>query len=113
MTTCPRCQQAVDAQAITCLYCGCVLKAHGHPGIPLHRSDSGQYLCSTCVYEADDTCNFPQRPYATECTLYRDQAKPAPTFNRRLTQPNWQRSWIWLILVGIIVLAIVLALLPR
>jgi hypothetical protein len=112
MTTCPRCHQAVDAQAITCLHCGCVLKAHGHPGILLHRSESGQYLCSTCVYEADDTCNFPQRPYATECTLYRDQAKPSPKSVRRLTHSR-DRYWLWLIVVGLIVLAILLALLPK
>jgi hypothetical protein len=90
-----------------------MLKAHGHPGIPLHRAEANQYLCKTCVYDADDTCTYPQRPYATECTLYRDRLRkstPPPT------APTWpwrywlQKNLVWLVLVGIILLAIFLAL---
>lgn len=68
--SCPRCQQLVDSQALSCPYCRTTLKAYGHPGIPLHRATGNQYLCDSCTYHADDTCNFPQRPYAKDCTLY-------------------------------------------
>lgn len=76
MTTCPRCHQPVDPQAIACPFCRTTLKAHGHPGITLHQATGTEYLCETCTYHADDTCNYPQRPYAKECTLYHDQRQP-------------------------------------
>ncbi|HLO86036.1 MAG TPA: zinc ribbon domain-containing protein [Nostocaceae cyanobacterium] len=69
-TSCPRCHQLIDSKAITCPRCRLTLKAYGHPGIPLHRATDKSYLCDSCTYNADDTCNFPQRPYAKECTLY-------------------------------------------
>jgi uncharacterized Zn-finger protein len=65
----------VDSQAITCPYCRTTLKAYGHPGINLHRAAKGTYLCDSCTYHADDTCNFPQRPYAKDCTLYQNIAE--------------------------------------
>jgi hypothetical protein len=70
--SCPRCHQSVDSQAVTCPHCRTTLKAFGHPGIPLHRATGKEYLCDSCTYHADDTCNFPQRPYAKECTLYQN-----------------------------------------
>jgi hypothetical protein len=70
--SCPHCHQLVDSQAISCPYCRTTLKAYGHPGIPLHRATGDGYLCDTCTYHADDTCNFPQRPYAKDCTLYQN-----------------------------------------
>lgn len=72
MINCPRCDQPVDDRAIACPHCKITLKAFGHPGIPLNRATGNEYLCTTCLYHADDTCNFPQRPHAQECTLYRD-----------------------------------------
>lgn len=72
MSNCPKCHQRLSSQAVTCSYCGTVLKAYGHPGINLHRAVGDKPLCETCTYHADDTCNFPQRPYAMECTLYDD-----------------------------------------
>ncbi len=33
-------------------------------------------LCESCTYQADDTCTFPQRPHAKECTLYDDISQP-------------------------------------
>jgi hypothetical protein len=72
MITCPRCQQKVDSQALQCPYCRNLLKAHGHPGMTLHQAIDGQSLCDRCVYHADDTCTFPQRPHALTCTLYKD-----------------------------------------
>ncbi|MBW4649393.1 MAG: zinc ribbon domain-containing protein [Kastovskya adunca ATA6-11-RM4] len=74
MLNCPHCQQPIDKRAIACPHCGTTLKAYGHPGIPLHQASEG-YLCDTCTYHADDTCNFPQRPYAKECTLYNNLSK--------------------------------------
>lgn len=68
--TCPRCKQTVNSQAVSCPFCHTQLKAYGHPGIPLHRALNDEYLCNNCIYHADDTCNFPKRPYAKECTLY-------------------------------------------
>ncbi|BAZ52401.1 hypothetical protein NIES4103_50620 [Nostoc sp. NIES-4103] len=75
--SCPRCHQLVDSQAISCPYCRTTLKAYGHPGIPLHRVKGDGYLCDSCTYHDDNTCNFPQRPYAKDCTLYenREQSK--------------------------------------
>ncbi len=67
---CPRCQQKVYSQAIACPYCRTELKAFGHPGIPLHRAAANEYLCKTCTYHLDDSCNYPQRPLAKVCTLY-------------------------------------------
>ncbi|HBE19062.1 MAG TPA: hypothetical protein DDW51_16020, partial [Cyanobacteria bacterium UBA11367] len=57
-------------------HCGTVLKAYGHPGITLHRAEEDNFLCQTCAYHADDTCNFPKRPHAKDCTLYQDVSKP-------------------------------------
>lgn len=68
--SCPRCRQLIDSQAIICVHCRITLKAYGHPGIPLHQAVENKYLCETCVYEQDDSYNFPQRPYAQNCTLY-------------------------------------------
>ncbi|MBD2388047.1 zinc ribbon domain-containing protein [Cylindrospermum sp. FACHB-282] len=70
--SCSRCHQLIDSQAITCPNCRITLKAYGHPGIPLHRATKDGYLCNSCTYHFDDTCNFPQRPYAKDCTLYQN-----------------------------------------
>ena len=77
MLNCPRCHQSISSKALTCPHCGTILKAYGHPGITLHRAMGDAPLCESCTYHADDTCTFPQRPYAKECTLYDDisQAK--------------------------------------
>jgi hypothetical protein len=72
MPNCHRCHQFISSTAITCPHCGTVLKAYGHPGITLHRAQVDTPLCESCTYHADDSCNFPQRPLAMECTLYDD-----------------------------------------
>jgi uncharacterized Zn-finger protein len=72
MLNCPRCHQLINNKAVNCPYCKTLLKAYGHPGITLHRANGEEPLCSTCTYHADDTCTFPQRPLAKQCTLYHD-----------------------------------------
>lgn len=38
----------------------------------LHKAPGTEPLCNTCTYHLDNTCTEPQRPEATECTLYHD-----------------------------------------
>ena len=115
MSQCPRCHQSVEPQAITCPFCRTPLKAFGHPGIPLHRSTGEESLCMTCAYHDDDSCNFPQRPDARECTLYTDRAQPMvlPSVPKL---PFSYQSWVrrnlkWLVLLGLILLSIAVTLL--
>ena len=81
MPSCPKCKQSVDSQAVTCPHCNNPLKAFGHPGIPLYQSENDRWLCDRCTYHLDDTCNFPQRPYAKSCTLFHDAATPLVEVN--------------------------------
>jgi hypothetical protein len=92
------------------------LKAYGHPGITLHRAMGDVPLCDSCTYHEDDTCTFPKRPYAKECTLYQDRAvkdlDQKPQQNSSLSMRLWlQRHLIWLVLGGLIFVSFVLALL--
>lgn len=72
MPSCTRCNQTVDSQAVICPHCKNTLKAFGHPGIPLYQAEKDNYLCDRCTYHEDDSCNYPQRPHAKTCTLFRD-----------------------------------------
>ncbi|MEB3274433.1 MAG: hypothetical protein ACO4AI_05725 [Prochlorothrix sp.] len=76
--TCSRCQRPLQPQATTCPHCGLVLSAYGHPGLTIQRSEDGTPLCDSCVYHWDDSCTFPNRPTALDCTLYRDRSQPEP-----------------------------------
>lgn len=76
MSHCSRCKQPVDSQAVNCPHCNNLLKAFGHPGMPLYQSEDNTWLCDRCIYHEDDTCNFPQRPYAKSCTLFHDSSQP-------------------------------------
>jgi Double zinc ribbon len=76
MTSCPRCHQLIDNQAVKCPHCRTLLKAYGHSGIPLHQAIDVDFLCDRCIYHEDDTCNYPQRPYAKTCTLFHDKSQP-------------------------------------
>ncbi|MEB3828387.1 zinc ribbon domain-containing protein [Phormidium sp. CCY1219] len=97
MSECPKCHQPIDTQATNCPYCRTPLKGFGHAGIPLHRSTSDEYLCVSCTYHEDDTCNFPQRPYAKTCTLYHDKSEPLvvppPQYQSRNPLMRLQRWW--------------------
>jgi Double zinc ribbon len=116
--SCPRCHQLVDGQAITCPYCRITLKAYGHPGIPLHRAIGDEYLCDSCTYHADDTCNFPQRPYAKDCTLYQNIAESKLQSQPQLAHQNFgvtMTSWIkryqaLLLLIGLVFICLLIAL---
>lgn len=110
MPTCPRCEQAIAADAITCPHCRLVLKAHGHPGIPLHRAMGEGVLCTTCTYHLDDSCTFPQRPTARTCTLYQDINAPQPVLPTYRI-PWWRRYAGWLALAVLIGVSLAIALL--
>ncbi|MBF2079881.1 MAG: zinc ribbon domain-containing protein [Synechococcales cyanobacterium T60_A2020_003] len=115
MLECPRCHHPVEGQAIACPQCQLVLKAHGHPGIPLYRSTDGQYLCQTCLYDHDETCTFPQRPYATECTLYTNPQSMAVQTPYRPSQVRLIRAWLsqhlaWIVLAGIAAISLGIAI---
>ena len=115
--TCSRCHKSVNSQAIACPHCGNQLKAYGHPGIPLHRASGKEYLCDTCTYHADDTCNFPQRPFAKECILYQNiedtkqelQQRNASSFSA--TVRTWmRRNQALLLLLVLLLICLMIAL---
>lgn len=115
MPYCPSCHQSVSDQAIACPRCKTLLKAHGHPGIPLHRAMDEVPLCLTCQYDLDDSCTFPQRPDAMECTLYRNQSDALKSTNAYLPTRQFSLNWfrrnrVWFILLGLGVIALLLAL---
>ncbi|MFB2920556.1 MULTISPECIES: zinc ribbon domain-containing protein [Aerosakkonema] len=115
MPNCPRCHQPVKTQALTCPHCRQVLKAHGHPGIPLHRAAGKEYLCDSCTYHADDTCTYPQRPLAKECTLYHNRFQPEPEEKQPLKNDLSLRFWFernltWVLLLGLLAVSFLVAL---
>ncbi|MEM8611250.1 MAG: zinc ribbon domain-containing protein [Cyanobacteria bacterium P01_H01_bin.105] len=113
MPSCPRCHQSISGTAITCSNCGLELKAHGHPGIELYRSQKGTYLCESCSYHQDDTCTFPQRPQATTCTLYQsaEMLTQRPTPSEIYLIPWWRKHLGWLLLAGVVMVSLLLTLL--
>jgi len=113
--SCPHCHQAVDAQAVNCRYCRTPLKAYGHPGIQLHHATGKEFLCQSCTYRADDSCTFPQRPYARECILYQDISQSQVNAQQRtgntLILKNWlKRRQALLVLLGLLSIAFLLSL---
>jgi hypothetical protein len=111
MTNCPRCQKSLDSQAVKCPHCNLELKAFGHPGIHLYRSTDGTILCSLCVYDEDDTCNFPQRPYAQSCTMFRDRTLPlVETEINPYRRRSVGKQKLAIVLVMLILISLLLAL---
>lgn len=105
MNYCPSCHQSSSSNSLYCPKCKSPLTAFGHSGIPLHQADQGTVLCSNCIYHLDDTCDFPQRPYALSCTLYQDQDIKLELPKTPKTSLSW-RFWLyqnrgWLILVSL------------
>ncbi|WP_017303858.1 hypothetical protein [Spirulina subsalsa] len=116
MPSCPRCEKVIPPLAVQCPYCQMVLKGHGHPGIPLHQATGEAFLCETCLYHADDSCNYPQRPYARTCTLYCNSTSPTEDPPYRLSPQQrfrfWcQRNGALLLLLGLLFMSLVIALL--
>lgn len=115
MVECPRCHQPVDSQAVTCPKCNNQLKAFGHPGINLYQTTDEGWLCDRCIYHQDDSCNYPQRPYAKSCTLFHDYTVPLveekTTFTSRSGITGF-KNWCFrnrgLIAIAIIILISVL-----
>ncbi|MEM7796862.1 MAG: zinc ribbon domain-containing protein [Cyanobacteria bacterium P01_C01_bin.118] len=111
MPSCPRCHQPVLANTVICSNCGLELKAHGHPGIDLHRAQQGTYLCDSCSYHQDNSCTFPQRPQATTCTLYQDiNQAPRMAASEMYTIPWWRKYSGWLALGVIVLISIALVI---
>jgi C4-type Zn-finger protein len=118
MPNCPHCHQSVDTKAVSCPYCRTPLKAFGHPGIPLHRATGKEYLCQSCTYHADDTCTYPQRPYAKECTLYQNIAQKqleaqqlSKNSSPAIALKIWlKRNQFWLLLLALLIVSFLIAL---
>lgn len=116
MPLCPRCENQVKPTDLVCSRCRLQLKAHGHPSIELHQTSTGEVLCKTCAYDADDTCTFPQRPYAKTCTLYQSITAEAERAKGELRSPPptptlsliWQRHKVWIILLAIFGISLLL-----
>lgn len=112
MSVCPRCDRTVPETALSCPYCQLTLKAHGHPGMTLYQAAGNKPLCATCVYDADDSCNFPKRPDAMTCTLYQPPdavSEPAPKAMYRI--PWWRKYSLWIALAGLIAISLLAAVL--
>jgi hypothetical protein len=83
-------------------------KAFGHEGIELHQAQGIDPLCRSCTYDRDNSCDYPQRPTARECTMYRDvNQKVTPIVRYGARKPASQSA----ILVGAIVLVLLALLL--
>jgi len=116
MPLCPRCENPVKPTDLVCSRCRLQLKAHGHPSIELHQMTTGEVLCKTCAYDADDTCTFPQRPYATTCTLYQSITAEAERAKGAVRSPApapalsllWHRHKVWIILLAILGISLLL-----
>jgi len=87
--------------------------------MPLHQADEG-YLCTTCAYHADNTCTYPQRPYAKTCMLYHNLDQPfVEELDARAFRPQgWAgvKAWCrrrrgWLLLGAILLLSLGVTLL--
>jgi hypothetical protein len=114
MPQCPKCKQfireSVYTQILECPSCRLPLKAHGHPGIPLHYATGNVPLCQDCIYDQDDTCNLPQRPDAKQCTLYQNQThleamKQTKAAQAPQTLQAWLRQYNPLLWVGVLAIA--------
>jgi hypothetical protein len=82
MPKCYRCGNPVKSTDVKCSRCQAQLKAFGHAGIDLHRANGEEALCLTCAYHADDSCDYPKRPQAMECTMYQNINHQAQAIRR-------------------------------
>jgi hypothetical protein len=81
----------------------------------LFRAEGRQPLCATCVYDADDSCTFPKRPDAMDCTLYCDRTQIQsiqPTYSRTFVLKTWfRRNLSWILLLSLLLTSLAIALL--
>jgi hypothetical protein len=82
----------------------------------LYQATDGEPLCVTCTYHADDTCNFPKRPLAMDCTLYNDARKQATTARPGYTSSFRLQVWVkrragFLALIGLVLISLLVVLL--
>ncbi|PZV15591.1 MAG: zinc ribbon domain-containing protein [Leptolyngbya sp.] len=117
MPECPKCHQFVESRAIACPHCRTSLKAHGHPGMKLFRATEGEPLCANCAYHADDSCNFPKRPYALDCTLYQDVRQSqvrSPQYDASFQLQRWvKRNTPLLWIIGLLGISLAVVLMRR
>jgi hypothetical protein len=83
--------------------------------MPLYRSVGGEPLCLTCTYYADNTCTFPKRPDAMDCTLYDDVRKPPTDIHSSYKSTFRVKAWVerhigLLALLGLILISLLLVL---
>ncbi|MGC1308693.1 MAG: zinc ribbon domain-containing protein [Phormidesmis sp.] len=110
MPSCPRCDRPITQAAIRCPHCELELTAHGHPGMTLHRATSPEPLCTTCAYEADNSCNFPKRPHAMTCTLYQNlQTQPELSQQEIYRMPTRKKQGLWIALAVLIMLSLIVS----
>lgn len=118
--SCPRCDRPVPAQTVVCPYCKMPLTAYGHPGMPLYQAGDREYLCDRCLYHQDNSCTYPQRPYAKSCILFHDVDQPVTIEKADYKPYSWTiqgiKAWcyhhrIWLILLAVIGISLALTLL--
>jgi hypothetical protein len=117
MVTCPRCRQPVQPRALLCPACQTSLKAYGHPGVTLHQAVGTESLCETCLYDQDDSCTYPQRPHARDCTMYSDrysvQLQRKLSSQARLSflsATGFRRYSVWLVFIGLILISFWMAI---
>jgi hypothetical protein len=111
MPQCYRCGNPTQSTDVKCPTCRAELKAFGHAGIDLHRATGNESLCLSCAYHADDSCDYAKRPYAQDCTLYRNvNQKVAPIHRPGARQPNnpLMLSTIVAVILVLILIAIVM-----
>jgi hypothetical protein len=83
----------------------------------LFRATKNEPLCESCVYHADDSCNFPKRPYAMDCTLYQD-SQPSQAvvkqYEIEFRLKGWVKRNMSLVLVmGLLLISLGLVLMRR
>jgi hypothetical protein len=92
---CPRCGTPTSNRCLNCQKCGYSLESYG--AFKPELAAGSKILCTTCRYDRDDSCTFPDRPQATRCTLYRSLDEPAPVAYR----PRFNiRNYIWVLVLG-------------
>lgn len=83
----------------------------------LFRATEGEPLCANCAYHADDSCNFPKRPYALDCTLYQDVRQSqvrSPQYDASFQLQRWvKRNTPLLWIIGLLGISLAVVLMRR